>query len=123
MTNSNTSPPDAPASPADALDPLLTSGTTDAGAGTSGGEVIILSVEWSRSQQRDVAIVAVADRRYELPLAEDAHCPTGHGGGSAPVWWVDDRLTTEEADEAIGSRYDVISELVTEYMLDQRSAA
>ena len=80
------------------------------------GAIVVCAVEWSPAHQRDVATVLVDGAVYHLPLAEDRHAATGHGGGSTATWAVDDVLSTDADDESIGNRYDAIGEAVTEYM-------
>lgn len=104
-----------------------TGGTTASGArdtiaaGPATDSVAVLSVEWNRVIERDLAVVKVDGATYRLPLSEDRDAPTGHGGGSAPTWWVDDQLTTDAHDEAIGHLYDKIGSLVCDYMTEREA--
>lgn len=101
----------------------MTAATAGEATGVGDAPIEILSVSYSHTLRCDAVTIAIGDRRYELPLAEDLHAPvSGSGSASSAVWWVDDALTSVEDDEEIGCRYEEVGELLTEWM-SERSAA
>lgn len=87
----------------------------------SNRRIRVHEVDWSARLGCEVASVSVGDDRYELPLAED---DAAYGAAaSVHVWFVNESLTSVEVDDAIGDRYDDISEALGEYMRAMAEAA